>query len=53
MANGYRDPAGAMHRAIIVVGEIIRAQGTIKELRRQLRADRGRVAGRCADGPDF
>jgi hypothetical protein len=29
MANGYPDPAGAMHRAIIVVGEIIRAQGTI------------------------
>jgi hypothetical protein len=29
MANGYPDPAGAMHRAIILVGEIIRARGTI------------------------
>ena len=29
MAHGYPDPAGAMHRAIIAVGQIIRAQATI------------------------
>jgi MFS transporter, DHA2 family, multidrug resistance protein len=29
MAHGYPDPAGAMHRAIIAVGETIRAQATI------------------------
>jgi MFS transporter, DHA2 family, multidrug resistance protein len=29
MANGYPDPAGAMHRAIIAVGDTIRAEATI------------------------
>ena len=29
MAHGYPDPAGAMHRAIIAIGNIIRAQATI------------------------
>ncbi len=29
MAHGYPDPAGGMHRAIIAVGETIRAQATI------------------------
>ena len=29
MAHGLPDPAGAMHRAIIAVGETIRAQATI------------------------
>ena len=29
MAHGYLDPAGAMHRAIIAVGQTIRAQATI------------------------
>jgi MFS transporter, DHA2 family, multidrug resistance protein len=29
MAQGYLDPAGAMHRAIIAVGQTIRAQATI------------------------
>jgi MFS transporter, DHA2 family, multidrug resistance protein len=29
MAHGYPDPAGALHRAIIAVGETIRAQATI------------------------
>ncbi len=29
MAHGYPDPAGAMHRAIIAVGQAIRAQATI------------------------
>ena len=29
MAHGYPDPAGAMHRAIIAVGNTIRAQATI------------------------
>jgi DHA2 family multidrug resistance protein len=29
MAHGYPDPAGAMHRAIIAVGHMIRAQATI------------------------
>jgi DHA2 family multidrug resistance protein len=29
MAHGYPDPAGAMHRAIIAVGQTIRAQATI------------------------
>ena len=28
-AHGYPDPAGAMHRAIIAVGQTIRAQATI------------------------
>jgi MFS transporter, DHA2 family, multidrug resistance protein len=29
MAHGFPDPAGAMHRAIVAVGETIRAQATI------------------------
>jgi DHA2 family multidrug resistance protein len=29
MAHRYPDPAGAMHRAIIAVGQTIRAQATI------------------------
>ena len=29
MAHGFPDPAGAMHRAIIAVGQTIRAQATI------------------------
>ena len=29
MAHGYPDPSGAMHRAIIAVGQTIRAQATI------------------------
>jgi DHA2 family multidrug resistance protein len=29
MANGIADPAGAMHRAVIAVGETIRAQATL------------------------
>ena len=29
MGHGYPDPAGAMHRAIIAVGQTIRAQATI------------------------
>jgi len=29
MAHGYPDAAGAMHRAIIAVGQTIRAQATI------------------------
>jgi len=29
MSHGFPDPAGAMHRAIIAVGQIIRAQATI------------------------
>jgi DHA2 family multidrug resistance protein len=29
MSHGFPDPAGAMHRAIIAVGDIIRAQATI------------------------
>ena len=29
MAHGYPDPAGAMHRAIIALGQTIRAQATI------------------------
>ena len=29
MAHGYRDSAAAMHRAIIAVGQTIRAQATI------------------------
>jgi DHA2 family multidrug resistance protein len=29
MAHGFPDPAGAMHRAVIAVGEIIRAQVTV------------------------
>jgi MFS transporter, DHA2 family, multidrug resistance protein len=29
MVHGYPDPAGAMHRAIIAVGQTIRAQATI------------------------
>jgi DHA2 family multidrug resistance protein len=29
MAHGYPDPAGAMHRAIIAVGQTIRAQATM------------------------
>jgi DHA2 family multidrug resistance protein len=29
MAHGFPDPAGAMHRAIIAVGQVIRAQATI------------------------
>jgi DHA2 family multidrug resistance protein len=29
MAHGYPDPAGAMHRAIIAVGQSIRAEATI------------------------
>jgi MFS transporter, DHA2 family, multidrug resistance protein len=29
MAHGYPDPAGAMHRAIIAVGQTIRAEATI------------------------
>jgi DHA2 family multidrug resistance protein len=29
MAHGIPDPAGAMHRAVIVVGETIRAQATV------------------------
>jgi MFS transporter, DHA2 family, multidrug resistance protein len=29
MAHGHPDPAGAMHRAIITVGQAIRAQATI------------------------
>jgi DHA2 family multidrug resistance protein len=29
MAHGYPDPAGATHRAIIAVGQTIRAQATI------------------------
>jgi MFS transporter, DHA2 family, multidrug resistance protein len=29
MAHGFPDPAGAMHRAVIAVGEIIRAQATV------------------------
>jgi len=29
MSHGYPDPAGAMHRAIIAVGNTIRAQATI------------------------
>jgi MFS transporter, DHA2 family, multidrug resistance protein len=29
MAHGYPDPMGAMHRAIIAVGQTIRAQATI------------------------
>jgi DHA2 family multidrug resistance protein len=29
MAHGHPDPAGAMHRAIIAVGHMIRAQATI------------------------
>jgi MFS transporter, DHA2 family, multidrug resistance protein len=29
MAHGYPDPAGAMHRAIIAVGQTIREQATI------------------------
>jgi DHA2 family multidrug resistance protein len=29
MAHGYPDPAGAMHRAIIAIGNIIRTQATI------------------------
>jgi DHA2 family multidrug resistance protein len=29
MAQGYPDPAGVMHRAIIAVGQTIRAQATI------------------------
>ena len=29
MAHGFPDPAGALHRAVIAVGAIIRAQATI------------------------
>jgi DHA2 family multidrug resistance protein len=29
MSHGFPDPAGAMHRAIIAVGQTIRAQATI------------------------
>jgi DHA2 family multidrug resistance protein len=29
MSHGFPDPAGAMHRAIVAVGDIIRAQATI------------------------
>lgn len=29
MAHGFPDPAGAMHRAIIAVGQTIRAEATI------------------------
>ena len=29
MAHGFPDPAGAMHRAVIAVGQIIRAQATL------------------------
>jgi DHA2 family multidrug resistance protein len=29
MSHGFPDPAGAMHRAIIAVGQIIRTQATI------------------------
>ena len=29
MAHGFPDPASAMHRAIIAVGDTIRAQATI------------------------
>ncbi len=29
MARGFPDPAGAMHRAIIAIGQTIRAQATI------------------------
>ena len=29
MSHGFPDPAGAMHRAVIAVGQIIRAQATI------------------------
>jgi MFS transporter, DHA2 family, multidrug resistance protein len=29
MAHGHPDPAGAMHRAIIAVGQTIRTQATI------------------------
>ena len=29
MAHGYPDPAGAMHRGIIAVGQTIRAQATM------------------------
>jgi DHA2 family multidrug resistance protein len=32
MAHGYPDPAGAMHRAIIAVGNTIRAQATFMGL---------------------
>ena len=29
MAHGFPDPAGALHRAVIAVGDVIRAQATI------------------------
>jgi DHA2 family multidrug resistance protein len=29
MSHGYPDPAGALHRAIIAVGDTIRAEATI------------------------
>jgi DHA2 family multidrug resistance protein len=29
MSHGFPDPAGALHRAVIAVGDIIRAQATI------------------------
>ena len=29
MSHGFPDPAGALHRAIIAVGQTIRAQATI------------------------
>jgi DHA2 family multidrug resistance protein len=29
MAHGFPDPAGAMHRAVVAVGQIIRAQATV------------------------
>ncbi len=29
MAHGIADPAAAMHRAVIAVGEVIRAQATV------------------------
>ena len=46
MAHGYPDPAGAMHRAIIAVGQTIRAEATIMGYADSFCDDRGRVAGR-------
>ena len=53
LAHGYPDPCRRdMHRAIIAVGQTSVAQAHDHGLRRQLRADRGRAAGRRAGGRD-
>ena len=52
MSHGFPDPAGALHRAVIAVGQTIRAQATIMGYAGQLRPARGRAVGRRAFGCD-